>query len=366
MQHERNKDVEHLLAMAADRSRSARAELSAASVDLFLPAEHRLTDQQRAIIRDVLLKMVAAIELEIRQYLVEDLLRPAPELAAKVGADTSAVAYPMLESAGLLRDPELLRCVIRRTEEHRLALAAADGALDAASGANLLEALARSADPELARRAVAYVVVEARRRDRFREPLLLDDDLPAELAVRLHWQVAAALRRHLLGRHVVEPSNLDRAVETAVRRALAEHGEGKGGGARAARVASRLHELGELSDEFLVRSLAQGHLALFAGGLAARGAVGVDVIWQAIADRGRHSLLVLLRAIELATAAAATIVELLEAGQPLARTPAAQQALIAAFDALELADAQRLLQGWRLDAGYRQAIDDLDAGPRRR
>lgn len=366
MPHERNKDVEHLLAMAADRTRSARAELSAASVDLFLPAEHRLTDKQRAIMGDLLLKLVAAIELEIRQYLVEDLLRTAADLAAKLGADTAAIAYPLLESAGLLGDPALLRSVIQRAEEHRLALAAADGAFDAASGANLLEALARSADPELARRAVAYVVVEAKRRDRFREPLLLNDDLPAELAIRLHWQVAAALRRHLLGRHVVEPSSLDRAIEAAVRRALAEHGEGQGGYARAARVASRLHELGELSDEFLVRSLAQGHLALFAGGLAARGAVGVDVIWRAIADRGRHSLLVLLRAIELATGAAATIIEILEAGQPLARTPVAQQALIAAYDALELAEAQRLLRGWQLDAGYRQAIDDLDAGPVRR
>jgi uncharacterized protein (DUF2336 family) len=350
-----------MLAMAAGRTRSARAELEAVAVDLFLPAEHRLTDQQRAIMIDVLAKLVAAVELEIRQYLGEELLRTASDVAAKLGAEASPVAYPLLEAAGQLRDPALLRCVMQRAEEHRLALAAGNGAIDAASGGGLVDALARSRDPELARRAVAYVVAEAKRRDRFREPLLLLDDLPVELAVRLHWQVAAALRRHLLARHVVEPSTLDQALEAAARRALAEHGEGQGGYARAGRVAARLHELGELGDDFLVQALTQGHLALFISALAVRAAADLDVVWRAVADRGRYSLLVLLRAIEVADAATATIIERLDADQPLMRTPAAQRAMLAAYGELDLADAQRLLREWRLDTGYRVAIDDLDA-----
>lgn len=357
MAHERNRDVENLLARAADRTRNARAELSGAAHDLFLPAERRLTDQQRALMGDLLTKLVAGIELILRQQV--------SETVDGVGGDATSIAYPALEAIGALHDPALLRLVMQRAEEHRLALVAADSAFDAAAGANLLEALARNPDPELARRAVAYVVAEARRSDRFRDPLLLNDDLPAPVAYRLHWQVAAALRHHLLAQHGVAASALDRALEAAVRQAMADHSDGQGSYARAARLAARLHEMGELGDEFLVRALSQGHLALFAGGLSVRAALGVDVVWQAIADRGRHSLLVLLRAIDMSAAAAASIVELLEAGQPLARPPSAQRALIAAYEAIDRADAQRLLRNWQLDPGFREAIDDLDAGARR-
>jgi len=359
--HEQEKDVEQLLAMAADRPRSARAELTAASFELFRPVEQRLTDQQRAIMGDVLRKLVAAVELEIRQYLVETLLNPSPELAAALASDAEPLAYPLLESAGVLRDLPLVRRVMQRSEEHRLALAAADGPLDTTGGANLPAALARSPDPELARRAVAYVVIETKRRDGFGEPLLLRDDLTEALAVRLHWQVGAALRQHLLGTGVA-PDKLDPALEAAVRRALAEHGEGQGVHARALRLAARLNELGELTDDFLRRSLVQGHLAMFVAGLAARSAVSIDIAWQAVTDRGRHSLLVLLRAIEMDAGIAGAIVEALETGQPLARSPTAQRALIAAYGALDPAAARRQLREWQLDADYRQAIDELDAG----
>jgi len=353
-------DAEQLLARAAERSRTARAELSAAALDLFLPAEHRLTDQQRAIMRDVLTKLVASVELEVRQNLSEELLRFAPDASTEVGGDAAATAYDALLDGQRLQNPGLLRAVVQRAEEHRLMLAA-QGGVDAATGSSLLEALAHSPDPELARRAVAYVVAEAKRRDRFREPLLLCDDLPADVVLRLYWDVAAALRRHLLGRIVIEPSVLDRAMEMAVRRAVAEHAEGQGGHARAQRLATRLNELGELSDELLVRSLAQGQLVLFVGGLAVRGAVGVGAVWRAVTDRGRHSLLVLLRAIEMSASAAAAVLDTLEVGEALLRPPAARRALLAAYDALELADAQRLLRGWQLDPGYRQAIDNLEA-----
>ena len=39
MAHERNRDVENLLARAAGRTRHARAELAAAAHDLFLPTD---------------------------------------------------------------------------------------------------------------------------------------------------------------------------------------------------------------------------------------------------------------------------------------------------------------------------------------
>ncbi|MDO9488474.1 MAG: DUF2336 domain-containing protein [Sphingomonadaceae bacterium] len=254
---------------------------------------------------------------------------------------------------------------MQRAEEHRLALVAADGAIDAASSANLLDALARNPDAELARRAIAHIVGEARRRDRSREPLLLTDDLPEWLAWRLHWQVAAALRAHFREERLIEATELDRALEAAVRETMAERREGQASQVRAARLAARLDELGELDDEFLMRALSQGQLTLFVAGLGVRAALGADAVWQAILDRGGHSLLILLRAIGMPGSIVAVVIEILEAGMPLARPPSVRRALLAAHDSIDPADAERLLRGWRLDPGFREAIDDLDATARR-
>jgi len=354
--HERNRDVETLLAAAADRARSARAELVAAAHDLSLAPEHRLTEQQRALASDILAKLVASIELDLRQR--------TAQLVPAAGASAAPVAQQKLEAGGLLRDPPLLKLVVRRVEEHRLALVAADRP-ETPSDAPLLEALARNPDAELARRAIAHVIGEARRHDRFREPLLRVDDLPDWVAWRLHWQVAAALRTDLLASAIIDATELGQTLEAAVRYAMADHREGQGSHARATRLAARLDELGELGDEFLVRALGQGHLALFAAGLGVRAGLGADAIWQALLDRGRQSLLVLLRAISVPAAAAATIVERLDAGIPLVRPPGARRALLAAYELIDRADAERLLRGWQLDPGFREAIDDLgEAGPR--
>lgn len=355
MAHERNRDVENLVAAAADRTRSARAELAAAAHDLSLPAAHRLTEQQRALAGDILAKLVASIELDLRQQ-TSQYLPPA-------GTPAVSDAHDRLAAAGLLRDGALLKLVIRRVEEHRLALIAADGR-DVAADAALLETLARNPDAELARRAIAHVVGEARRHDRFREPLLRVDDLPEWLAWRLHWQVAAALRADLLAA-AAAPGDVDGSLETAVRQAMAEHREGQGSYARATRLAARLGELGELGDDLLLRALGQGHLALFAAGLGIRAGLGAEAVWQALLDRGRQSLLVLLRAIAMPAATAAAIVERLDEGAPLLRPPGARRALLAAYEAIDRGDAERLLRGWQLDPGFREAIDDLGEAERR-
>lgn len=357
MAHERNRDVETLLAAAADRSRSARAELTAAGRDLSLGPDERLSDQQRALIGDISGKLVATIELDIRHRVAQDI----PE----IGADTATVTLGRLEAAGMLYEAALLQLVIRRAEEHRLGLGAGDGAADGASDGGLLAALVRNPDAELARRAIAHVVGEARRRDRVREPLLLVDDLPEWLAWRLHWQVAAALRAYLLDEHTVETVSLDRALETAVRQAMAERRESQSGHARAWRLAVRLDELGALDDAFLKRALVQGQSTLFAAGIGVRAKLDVDAVWQAILDRKGYSLLVLLRTIRMSGADVAELVAFLEAGRPLGRPPSAQRGLLAAFAAIEPADADRLLNRWQLDAGFREAIDDLGEAVRR-
>src|SRR3546814_13563909 len=88
-------NVDRLLDLAADRSRAAKTELTNAIVDLFLPERHRLSDHQRAMMTDVLRKLIGSLAIEVRQYLVEELRRgPAP-----VPARPTVPSHPETEGA---------------------------------------------------------------------------------------------------------------------------------------------------------------------------------------------------------------------------------------------------------------------------
>src|SRR3546814_10587860 len=62
---------------------------------------------------------------------------------------------------------------------------------------DVIEALIRNEDAELALQAVNYLVEESRRVDRFREPLLQRREMSPALAYRMFWWVSAALRRQI-------------------------------------------------------------------------------------------------------------------------------------------------------------------------
>src|SRR3546814_11719880 len=75
---------------SSDVCSSDLTELTHAIVDLFLPERHRLSDHQRAMMTDVLRKLIGSLEIEVRQYLVEALLRgpdPLTELQAVLAND---------------------------------------------------------------------------------------------------------------------------------------------------------------------------------------------------------------------------------------------------------------------------------------
>lgn len=373
MASERIIDVERLLALAADRSQDSRAELMTAIVDLFLPAEDRLTDQQRALITDVLGKLVSGIEIEMRQHLVEALMRSRielPQLEAMLANDAIEVARPILERSRVIRDADLIAVVMQRAEEHRMAVAVrrnlstdvADALVDNAEP-DVVEALIRNTDAAISRRAMEYLVSESKRYDRFQEPLLTRNDLPSELAWRMYWWVSAALRTHILRAFDISAANLDGLIEGAARRTAADHEDGQTAQARAMRLAKRLQELGELSDHFLLQALRQGRISLFVAGLAARAGVDFTTAWRIVTDRGCESLLVLARAIglprEITTSMVLILDNLQSSGAP--RAPAVVSEILQLYDEIPAERAAKVLAFWQLDRGFQDAISAIEA-----
>src|SRR3546814_20482786 len=120
--------------------------------------------------------------MEVRQYLVESLLcgpDPLPELQSVLANDEIEVAQAVLERSKVLQDQDLIDVVLRRAEEHRMAIAlrndvsaAVAEALVEKAGPDVIEALIRNPDATLSRRALEMLVAESKRLDRVQEPLL--------------------------------------------------------------------------------------------------------------------------------------------------------------------------------------------------
>lgn len=369
-------DVQALLGLAAGRSGAARAQIANAVTDLFLPAAQRLTDQQRALMTDVLGRLLGTVEMEVRRHLVEALSRsPAsqPDLEARLASDSIEVARPILERSSVVRNPALMDIVIQCAEEHRMAIALRETVSPPLTEAlaergfkgsedDVLEGLIRTEDPVLSRRAMELLVAESKRNGQFQQPLLTQNDLSADLAHEVYWWVAAALRRHILKNFVIDQAVFDPMLERAAKRAMVEYDDTQSVQSRALQLARRLNELGELTDGFLLRTLRQGRLSLFTAAFAARAKIAFNTVWRIVTDPASESFIVLAKAVDVSRDATASLVIVLgELGNAAsARPPSAVAEILRLHDDLDVAAARRVLQYWQLDAGLRQAIDDLN------
>ena len=344
-------DAERLLADCAGAADDARARLVAATAELFVPPEYRLSDMRRAAMRGLAQRMTGTIEDLLRRHLATAFAANA-RLAAELAGDGPPLAFSALESGGVLRDPEFVAILLRRAEGQALAARRGSRPDDQPP---LIDTL-RDSEPAIAQAALAYAIAEIRRVDRFDDPLLARTDLPAELHHRLAWWVAAALRRHLVAQRGVPADAADQAVMAAAYATLSGYDESTTLEARAAALAWALHGGGRLDDALLAAATEQGHAPLAVAGFAVRAGIDPAAAWDMATDPAGSRLAVLLRATEVARAEAARI--LLAFAADAAHLPD----MLAGYEALAPDRARAVVRRWRLDAGYRRALDELGMG----
>src|SRR3546814_6431176 len=73
-----------------------------------------------------------------------------------------------------------------------------------------------------------------------------------------------------------------------------------------------LHELDDLTDDFIRASLRQSRISLFVAGLAVRAKIDFATSWAIVSDPGVDSMVVLLRAIDMPRDMAASILMLMQ------------------------------------------------------
>lgn len=367
-----SKELQNLLMLAQEKSSDARSRLVENITDLFLSDDGRLSEHERALMSDILGKLIGQVETDIRKELAISLATTGidlPDIAKLLAGDDIEIARPLLERSSLLKDPDLIEIIRMRTDEHRMAIAMREDVSEPVSnalveygGEDVIETLLNNHDSQLSTRAMEYLVSESRRVDRFQEPLLRRSDLPGELAYKMYWWVSAALRKRILSEFEVDPVVFEHAVKRAASAAMVGQGEEQSTYIRAQRLVRRMAENGELSVQFLLNSLRQQRVAVFVAGMAELGSVNFQTAWRIFSDKGGESFAVLAKAVGVDRSQFTSIYLLVaqarEGGS--AKSPGVLKDILSLFDATSEANAKGALQIWQRDDAYQEAIEELE------
>src|SRR6185295_2302257 len=184
-------------------ARGARDRLATVRADFFLSAGERLTEQERALMTAMLHCLIGDIADELRAAI------SSGSAAANDGANLNLIET--LSGARLLDRAALVRLLLRRADEERIATAA-----KARSGrreARVLQGLVSHTDGAVSAAAMALILGRGKRRDRFGQCLIHFDDLPSAEAVALVHAVSAAMRGDLTA--AVGSAQADRLLRAA-------------------------------------------------------------------------------------------------------------------------------------------------------
>src|SRR4051812_19640964 len=224
-------DVRSLLDLAHDRTTPGRSHLVTAIGDLMGDHGRILTLHERALINDILKKLIQDVARPVRKALAEKLAASpnAPkEVTALLANDEFDIASPILLNSILLEDDDLMEIVRHRTISHRLAIAMRRAisepvcdALVATNSVDVIKALLENHGAKISAATMGYLVDQSKAVDAYQSPLLRRADLPPDLAKKMYYWVSAALRHFIVENYADDPVELDLTIASIAQQATA-------------------------------------------------------------------------------------------------------------------------------------------------
>lgn len=359
---------EDLISLAQEKSVSARNELVENISDLFLSPEGRLSEHERALMNDILLKLVGSVEKTVRKELskrLSSLEGVSPDLAYNLANDSFDVASPMLRNSKILRDEQLIEIIRNRSDSHRMAIAIRSHVSEDVSSElidkgseDVVEALIRNENADLSELSIKYLVAESRNIDRFQEPLLNRNDLPIELAHKMYWWVSAVLRRRIILEHDVDTVLLDDALEMATKSVLQKHDVDDNIMHDALNVARQLANESKLDVKMLLNCLRQEKVNLFVACLSEMTGLDVKIIWRSIRERTGESIAIIMKSLDVERdkfmSLFLLVVQSRSGGR--ARATSLVNSILKLYDDIKVRNAKVAVRYWQRDFGLQDAV----------
>jgi uncharacterized protein (DUF2336 family) len=365
-------DFPALLNLARDKSVASRTRLVESVGDLFFEKNRTLSDRERALMTEILRRLIHDVEMSVRTALAERLsaepTAPA-ELVKTLANDDIEVAYNILVKSPVLQDGELIEIVQHRTLEHQLAItlraelsAAVSDALVATGNADVIKSLIDNMGAEISSGTIEYLVEQSKRVDAYQNPLLNRPDLPPALAKRMYWWVSAALRKHIIRSFNFDPVELDERIEDVIKDILSQEAGDPIAGCKGADLAKLLNQRHALSPQLMVQTLRRGEVALFEAMFAELTGLREKLVRRILFEPGGQGLAVVCRAMAIAKPDFASLFLLSRSARPSDKVvdPNELSAAMVFFDRVKRDPAERLLRRMRLDSEYLESMLALD------
>jgi len=351
--------LESLVELADERSPDKRRVLLEGISDLFISSRQDVSEDESALMGDILNRLVHDVEMTVRRTLAERLaeVEDAPhDLITTLANDEIDVAAPILSRSGVLQDNDLIEIARHRTKEHMMAVARRDAISEQVSDAlvdngddDVIETLLGNHNAMISRRAISYLANESQRVDRFQKPLLTRPDLPAGLAYEMFDWVSGALRQHIVNTYDIEESLVDGIIEDTKRTTFGD-ADGSPRGNEASKLVQRLEKAGILTESFLVQTLRDGRVDVFITALATKSGTDLKTARRIFFDRGEEGLAISCKASGFDRSTFASLILLrrksTEHGGPLA--PTALEKLMSLYDTITERNARRVLRFWNV------------------
>ncbi len=365
----RVREIETLVELARDKSQQSRSIIVAAINDLYSDEEQLLSDQDRAIMLDIIRRLIHDVEKSVRRALAEHLATraDAPEdLIATLANDEFEVAYPILVKSDVLKDPELIEIVQHRTMEHQVAIAIRSSISEQLSDAlvetdneEVVTTLLSNQGAAISNSTMNHLVEQSTEVLGYQGPLVHRHDLSPELVKNLYWGVSAALRQHIIHNYELDPSDIDETMEITVKKALGEEIVGPD-------QANGMQGPGAQADEddvhILIRLLRQGEIPMFLDKFTSLTRLRLVLVRRLLFEPGGEGLAIACKAIGLDKSTFVLIFLRFRQGR-LGDKEVEKQELsrsLSFFDETSIVAARSILRRWRRDPNYVNALRLLE------
>ncbi len=266
--------ITRLSELAADPQGARRGDIYLAIASLYQSQATRLSERERALMREILQRLAGDVEMAIRIALAERLAddEKAPlDLVLLLADDRIEVARPLILRCRQLSDADLLSLLDHVGEDHLTACAERPNigepvcdALARTESESVLIALVRNVTARIAAETFETLVEKSRRIAALQAPLAHRDDLPVSLANRMCDWVSDALKAHIRDNFPTASSDaapkIAQASDAVQSPAPAPSDEPSAGSVK---LVDKLAAAGQLRAGFLLRVLHQGQLDLF-------------------------------------------------------------------------------------------------------
>ncbi len=365
----RARDIETLVELARDKSQKSRSILVAAINDLYSDEEQLLSDQDRAIMLDIIRQLIHEVEKSVRRPLAEHLATQAdaPEdLITTLANDEIEVAHPILVKSDVLKDPELIEIVQHRTMEHQVAIAIRSSISEQLSDALVetdnekgVTTLLSNQGAAISNSTMNHLVEQSTEVPGYQRPLVRRHDLSPELVKKLYWGVSAALRQHIIQNYELDPSDIDETMEITVKKALGEEivGPDQANGTQEPGA-----KAGEDDVNILIRLLRQGEIPMFLDKFTSLTRLRLVLVRRLLFEPGGEGLAIACKAIGLDKSTFVSIFIWFRQGR-IGHKEVEEEELsrsLSFFDETSIVAARAIMRRWQRDPDYLNALRLLE------